>query len=450
MVERIWFWLLLVAVCIPFIKCSEGHHDNVSNSDANSSSHGNTSSHQGGHGIHIVVWNIHAVKEPLIFTVVVLLAFFSKLVFHHANYLSSIVPESCMLIVVGTILGAIFHFTGASADLPPFFEPHQFFMFLLPPIILESAFSLHDRTFAENLGSVLLFAVVGTILACFMLGGTLYGLAQCGAMGSIQEITFVQMLVFTSLIVAVDPVAVLAVFQEIGVNHVLYFLVFGESLLNDGVTVVLYHVMQAYNLMDEITAEQIILGVLKFFVVCFGGLALGVIFGLLSAVLTRFSLQVKVVQPIIIYGMAYMGFMMAELFEFSGIISIIGCGLVQVQYAFHNISDKSRITIKYFTKVISSLSEIIIFLFLGLAFVRQSLEWHTGFILWTVLLCLVFRFIITFGMSFFINKFDTYRVRKIGLDEQFMIVSLFYTLIWGVTVAKCVRCWLASLEWSGN
>ncbi|XP_021361877.1 sodium/hydrogen exchanger 2-like [Mizuhopecten yessoensis] len=233
----------------------------------------------------------------------------------------------------------------------------------------------------------------------------------------------VQLLVFSALIVAVDPVAVLAVFNEVGVNRVLYFLVFGESLLNDGVTVVLYHVLQSYNLILQeraITAEDILLGFVKFFLVCFGGLFIGLIVGALSSVLTKYTNNVKVIEPVVVFGTAYIAFLLAEMFAFSGIISIIACGIVQVAYAFPNITNKSRVTVKFFTKVLSTISEIIIFLFLGLFFVQEH-SWNTGLTLWTVLFITVYRFGVTFLASSLINRYDKYRVRKIRYDEMFIV-----------------------------
>lgn len=65
-----------------------------------------------------------------------------------------------------------------------------------------------------------------------MLGPILYLLSICGAMGAIADLPLTDTIVFAALISAVDPVAVLAIFQEVGVNKDLYYLLFGESLLN--------------------------------------------------------------------------------------------------------------------------------------------------------------------------------------------------------------------------
>ena len=71
-----------------------------------------------------------------------------------------------------------------------------------------------------------------------LIGLTLWGLGQAGVFGDSVCLPLLHALVFASLLAAVDPVAVLAIFEAIHVNQMLYIIVFGESLLNDGVAVV--------------------------------------------------------------------------------------------------------------------------------------------------------------------------------------------------------------------
>jgi sodium/hydrogen exchanger 3 len=264
----------------------------------------------------------------------------------------------------------------------------------------DSAYALYDRDFLTNLGSVLLYAVVGTLFNVFAIGGLLYLIWYIGAMGSLgydhedkeMELDLLSCLVFSSLISAVDPVAVLAIFEEIGVNMGLYFLVFGESLLNDGVTVVLYNTMIALSGQEVIEPQQFVLAFFSFFTVVLGGLAIGIIFGILSAFILKMTKDVRVIEPLIILTMAYFGFILAECIHWSGIISLIGCGIVQKRYAFPNISQKSYTTVKYGIKTLASFCDCIIFLFLGIVVFSEELQWNTGFVLWTVFLCLIIRY----------------------------------------------------------
>lgn len=154
--------------------------------------------------------------------------------FHVIPSVSNIVPESCLLIVVGLLVGGLIKGVG---EKPPILKSDIFFLFLLPPIILDAGYFLPLRPFTENLGTILIFAVVGTLWNAFFLGGLMYAVCQLGGPG-LNHIGLLANLLFGSIISAVDPVAVLAVFEEIHINELLHILVFGESLLNDAVTVV--------------------------------------------------------------------------------------------------------------------------------------------------------------------------------------------------------------------
>lgn len=112
-----------------------------------------------------------------------------------------------------------------------------YFLYLLPPIVLEGGYFMPTRPFFENIGSILWWAGLGALINAFGIGLSLYLICQIQAFG-LSDISLLQSLLFGSLISAVDPVAVLAVFEEARVNEPLYMMIFGEALLNDGISVV--------------------------------------------------------------------------------------------------------------------------------------------------------------------------------------------------------------------
>ncbi|KAM6994926.1 sodium/hydrogen exchanger 1 isoform 2-T2 [Tautogolabrus adspersus] len=358
------------------------------------------------------------IQTPFEISLWVLLASLMKLGFHLIPRLSGIVPESCLLITVGLLVGGLIKVAGE--DVPPVLDSRLFFLCLLPPIILDAGYFLPIRAFMDNLGTILMFAVVGTLWNAFFIGGLLYAVCQIQPANPnpLHQLDLLPCLLFGSIVSAVDPVAVLAVFEEIHINELLHILVFGESLLNDAVTVVLYHLFEEYVGQGTVTVMDCFLGVLSFLVVALGGVLVGAIYGILAAFTSRFAAHTRVIEPLFVFVYSYMAYLSAEMFHLSGIMALIACGATMRPYVEANISHKSHTTIKYFLKMWSSVSETLIFIFLGVATVDGPHAWNWTFVTVTVILCLVARVIGVIGLTYVINQF---RIVKLTTKDQFII-----------------------------
>ncbi|XP_054244802.1 LOW QUALITY PROTEIN: sodium/hydrogen exchanger 2-like [Indicator indicator] len=355
------------------------------------------------------------VQVPFEITLWIMLASLAKIGFHLYNKLPSVVPESCLLIFVGLIMGGIIY--GLNDRSPPVMDSDIFFLYLLPPIVLDAGYFMPSRPFFENIGTILLYAVVGTIWNVFGIGFSLYGICQVKAF-QLQDVSLLHNLLFGSLIAAVDPVAVLAVFEEIHVNERLHILVFGESLLNDAVTVVLYKLFRSFCEMPAVKSVDVVAGVGKFFVVGLGGVLVGLAFGLTAAFTTRFTKDIRVIEPLFVFLYSYLSYLTAEMFHLSGIVAIIACAMGMKRYVEANISLKSHTTVKYFMKMWSSVSDTLIFIFLGVSTIGENHEWNWPYICFTVIFCLLWRALGVLVLTFFVNRFH---VNTITGKDQFII-----------------------------
>ena len=91
------------------------------------------------------------------------------------------------------------------------FNPEIFFYVLLPPIIFHAGYSMRKKAFFDNLGAILAFALLGTLISTAVIALTVYGFAQF--LSTSVAFKFVDMVYFGAIISATDPVTVLAIFQ---------------------------------------------------------------------------------------------------------------------------------------------------------------------------------------------------------------------------------------------
>ncbi|XP_077568063.1 sodium/hydrogen exchanger 5-like [Stigmatopora nigra] len=355
-------------------------------------------------------------------------------VFQLSRRLTRVVPASVLLILLGLALGGL---ALLADDKQPYqLEPALFFLFLLPTIVGDAGYFMPARLFFDNLGAILTYAVAGTLWNAFGTGLALTAAHRLGVIDERVEAGLLDFLLFGALISAVDPVAVLAVFEEVHVNDTLFIIVFGESLLNDAVTVVLYKVYISF---VEVGTENVQMadyfkGMASFLVVSAGGTSVGLVFTVILSLLTRFTKKVRIIEPLFVLLLVYLAYLTAELFSLSSILSMTFCGIGANNYVEANISQKSRTAVKYTMKTLASIAETLIFIFLGISAVDKSKwAWDTGLVACTLIFIFIFRALGVMGQTWVLNRF-----RLVPLDKIDQVVMSYGELRGAVAFALVV------------
>jgi sodium/hydrogen exchanger 8 len=218
-------------------------------------------------------------------------------------------------------------------------------LFLLPIIIFNSGWSLNKGNFMSQFEHIHIFAIFGTVISTFVIGGLSYLL---GSYGWHHVSDFRSNLIFGALISAVDPVATLATYSKLGLPEkqpLLNTLVFGESVINDAVAIVIFDVVNEG--WDDLSVGNAIGQVSK---LLFGSLILGVgVAAIMLWLMKKARLKGDALHEILFLHMtAYCIFALAESVYLSGIIAgLFGGMLMGVYGPRHFTKDGAKLATEY-------------------------------------------------------------------------------------------------------
>ncbi|XP_047139467.1 sodium/hydrogen exchanger 8 isoform X1 [Hydra vulgaris] len=339
-------------------------------------------------------------------------------------------PESVAVVFLGALVGGCIKllktYNLGNWQKEEVFDPTLFFLVLLPPIIFESGYNLHKGNFFANLGSIVVFAVFGTIISAITIG---CGVFMLGKAKIAYELTFRESFAFGSLISAVDPVATLAIFHALKADPLVKMLVFGESILNDAVAIVLTKAVL-------LESSSFLFSFVLFIKIFFGSAVIGVLFALVSALILKYidlrhhpSLELGMM-----FIFSYAPYGLAEGLQLSGIMAILFCGIVMSHYTHFNLSPVTQITVQHVFRTTAFMSETCVFAYLGMSIFSYTHKIEISFVVWSVIFCLIGRAFNVFPLSFILNYF-----RETKINRRYQVIMWFSGLRGAIAFALCLN-----------
>ncbi|XP_037828818.1 sodium/hydrogen exchanger 6 isoform X2 [Lucilia sericata] len=310
-------------------------------------------------------------------------------------------------------------------DLKATFDPEIFFNIILPPIIFHAGYSLKKKYFFRNLGAILTFAILGTTLSAFLIGAIMYGCVKLMPSYLSSSFTFLDTLYFGALISPTDPLTILAIFHDLHVDVNLYALVFGESVLNDAVAIVLSGAIQNYGEHYSSTGEfetyAFFRALSDFFGIFMLSLLIGALMGCFTALLTKFTRvrDFPLLESALFVLMSYSTFLIAEASELTGVVAVLFCGICQAHYTYNNLSENSRTRTKEIFELLNFLAENFIFSYIGVSmFTFPKHHFDAVFIITGFICAAIGRAVNIYPLSWLLNL---NRNPKISSNFQHML-----------------------------
>uniref|UniRef100_A0A8D0AQ14 Solute carrier family 9 member 6b n=1 Tax=Sander lucioperca TaxID=283035 RepID=A0A8D0AQ14_SANLU len=309
------------------------------------------------------------------------------------------------------------------------FDPEVFFNILLPPIIFHAGYSLKRRHFFRNIGSILAYAFMGTVISCFVIGLIMYGFVSfmkvVGQLGG--DFFFTDCLLFGAIISATDP----------GRLSVLSMYIFGSSVTPYRYFCwIVFLSIAAYQPAGDNSHSFEAMAMLKSFGIFLGVFSGSFALGVATGVMTFTKLRdFPLLETALFFLMSWSTFLLAEACGFTGVVAVLFCGITQAHYTFNNLSPDSQDRTKQLFELLNFLAENFIFSYMGLTlFSFQSHVFNPMFIIGAFVAVFLGRAANIYPLSFLLNLG---RKNKIGYNFQH--VMMFAGLRGAMTFALSIR-----------
>ena len=294
------------------------------------------------------------------------------------------IPYTAFLVVLGIFMGwAAAGSVGLQQVLALQLTPEIVLFVFLPVLIFESAFNLNARELVRYLAPILTLAIPALLLSTLVVGlglSWLLGMELAAA------------LLFGALISATDPVAVVALFKELGAPKRLTMLVEGESLFNDAVAIVLFNILLGLSLSDGLQWSALGHAGYEFLWVFFGGLLTGGLAGFLACELFHLLREKPYTMMLVSLCVAYLVFALAEhTLHVSGVMAVLAAAMTMSFVMLVRASQASGQAMIETWELIAIAGNSLLFLLVGLSVDVGRLVHHLPLVAAAVVLVLLGR-----------------------------------------------------------